>query len=265
MKMRMIWMLAVPMLTAMASLGTERLDWQGREVVFLGDSITDPRHIGCRTNYWGFLAERMGFAARVYGVNGCQMSGMPGQLAKAKAELGDNIDAVFVFAGTNDFNAGVPLGELFEYSEETVVKNGKEAKLRKREPSFDGATFFGRVNRALKDVKSACPKAQVILLTPVHRAFAQFGPTNVQPDERYANTRGLFLSDYVDAIKAAAPLWSVPVIDLYAESGFLPLLPQYDDSVGNPKGDRLHPSTVGHDRLARVIEARLRALPPTFR
>ena len=242
-----------------------RLGWKGREVVFLGDSITDARHIGCTKNYWGFLAERMGFSSRVYGVNGCQMNNMSVQIGRAKAELGDNVDAVFIFAGTNDFNGGVPLGELFAYSEETVSKNGTDVKLRKREPSLDPNTFYGRLNKALLDVKSAYPKAQVILLTPVHRAFAQFGPTNVQPDERYANTRGLFLSDYVDAIKTAAPHWSVPVIDLYAESGFLPLLPQYDDSVGNPKTDRLHPNTVGHDRLSRVIEAHLRALPPSFR
>lgn len=243
----------------------DRLSWEGRDVVFLGDSITDARHIGCETNYWGFLSERMGFAAHVYGINGSRMSGIGGQLQRTRDELGDAVDAVFIFMGSNDFNGNVPRGDWFEESEERVNKNGVETLLKKREFSYDMKTFRGRTNTALRDVKRAYPQAQVILLTPIHRGFAQFSEKNVQPDERYANQLGFFIHDYVEDVKTAGALWSVPVIDLFGESGLLPNERGHDRYIARPDRDRLHPSTAGHDRLARVIEARLRAMPPTFR
>jgi len=243
-----------------------RLSWRGRSVVFLGDSITDKCHVGCETNYWGFLAERMGFTAHVYGVNGNQISHISGQLDKARAELGEEVDAIFIFIGTNDYNAGVPLGAWFDACEAEVNKNGKPTRLKKRDFSFDGATVRGRLNRALAKVKREYPKSQVVLMTPIHRGFATFGPTNVQPDERYANKVGYFIDDMVAEIRRAGELWSVPVIDLYAESGLLPRESEYGFYMAKPgTTDMLHPSTAGHERLARVIEAKLRTLPPTFR
>jgi len=244
----------------------DRLSWRGRSVVFLGDSITDKCHVGCETNYWGFLAERMGFTAHVYGVNGHRLGDVPGQLAAARAALGDDVDAVFVFAGTNDYNGNVPRGEWFVESEESVNKNGKQAQLMKRVCSFDAATVRGRLNVVLSSVKRAYPRAQVILMTPLHRGFATFGAGNVQPDERYANTQGYFIDDVVADVKRAGEIWSVPVIDLYGESGLLPRESEYGFYMAKPgTTDMLHPSTAGHERIARVIEAKLRTMPPSFR
>ena len=244
----------------------DHLSWMGKSVVFLGDSITDKSHVGCETNYWGFLAARMGFTAHVYGMNGWQSDGIPKQVAWAHADLDEDVDAVFLLIGTNDYNAGVPLGEAYVHSTEVVNRNGQPVELKKREPSFDTATFRGRLNVALRTVKTTFPSAQVVVMTPLHRGFAEFGPKNVQPDERYANVRGLFIDDYVRCVREAAALWSSPVIDLYAEAGLLPNEPAYAACFARGgKGDSLHPSTVGHERLARVIAARLAALPPTFR
>ena len=53
-----------------------------KKVLFLGDSITDKRHIGCAKNYWGFLGDWYGFTPLVYGINGQQWSHVAGQ-AKA--------------------------------------------------------------------------------------------------------------------------------------------------------------------------------------
>ena len=33
--------------------------WREAKVAFLGDSITDARHIGCTSNYWNFLERDM--------------------------------------------------------------------------------------------------------------------------------------------------------------------------------------------------------------
>ena len=240
--------------------------WEGKNVVFLGDSITDKCHVGCETNYWGFLADRLRFAAHVYGVNGQQSAHIPAQLARAQTEQGAAIDALFMLIGTNDFNADVPLGPLFVESVETVDKDGVPTRVKKREPYYDPQTFRGRLNVALRQIKTAYPFAQVVVMTPLHRGFAEFGPRNVQPDERYANRIGLFIEDYVQCVREAAALWSSPLIDLYAESGLLPNESAYNAYFARGgKGDSLHPSTRGHERLARVIAARLAIIPPTFK
>lgn len=144
-------------------------------------------------------------------------------------------------------------------------RNAETVSLKHRAFSFDGDTFYGRPNAALKSIKTALPAAQIVLLTPIHRGYANFGPSNIQPDEVHANTLGLYIDDYVRAVREAGSQWSVPVIDLYSECGILPTEPEYDRYLANPKRDRLHPSTRGHERLARVIEMRLKTLPSTFR
>lgn len=224
-----------------------------RRVVFLGDSITDKCHVGCTTNYWGFLGARCGFTPLVYGVNGQQMSHIAAQAAKFKAEHPEGADVIFVFAGTNDFNAGVPLGAWYTYGEETVNKNGAQVRRRRRSFCFDAGTFRGRINGALAYLRENFPQAWIVLLTPVHRGFASFGPKNVQPDESYANACGLFLDDYVAAIKEAGNVWAAKVVDLHAVSGLFPNVRAQDAFISNPKTDRLHPSTAGHARIAEAL------------
>lgn len=242
----------------------DRLSWAGRRVVFFGDSITDPIHVGCTTNYWGFLASRLPCVAEVYGVNGHRWAGLPSQVARAQKDLpADSVDACFVFLGTNDFNADQPLGVWDTIAFKTVDLNGKPTALAQRIPVSGGPTVRGAINEGLGAVRRAFPRAQVILLTPIHRGFAQFGPKNVQPDETFARPSGRFLDDYVQVVREAGARWSCPVIDLYAESGILPNEDAHARFLAKPAStDRLHPSTAGHQRLADVIEARLRAIPP---
>ena len=96
--------------------------WNGKRVAFLGDSITDKIHVGTTKNYWQYLAEMLGLEPMVYGINGNQWNGVYKQAVKLKAEHADDVDAIIIFAGTNDYNAGVPLGEWYSYADkETLV------------------------------------------------------------------------------------------------------------------------------------------------
>ena len=61
--------------------------WKGKKVAFLGDSITDPRHVGCTANYWNYLAQSIGIDAYVYGVNGARSRGIVPQAEKAVRDL----------------------------------------------------------------------------------------------------------------------------------------------------------------------------------
>ena len=97
-----------------AGMNLVQNQWSGKRVAFLGDSITDERHVGTTKNYWQYLAEMLGIVPFVYGINGHQWSDVLGQARKLYVERDDAVDAVVVLAGTNDFNAGVPLGEWYE-------------------------------------------------------------------------------------------------------------------------------------------------------
>ena len=239
--------------------------WKGMKVAFLGDSITDPGHVGCTKNFWNFLVEDLKLDAKVYGVSGHQWSNIPSQVARIHESMDDDLDALFVFVGTNDYMAGVPLGEFYEYSKASANLWGKETLLNRRALSKDPATYCGRINIALEKLKTDFPETQIVLMTPLHRAFFQCSATNVQPPESFANARGLFIDAYADAIRHAGRIWSVPVIDLFAESGLLPENDSYIPYFNNSKTDRLHPNDNGHRRLADLIEAKLNALPATFR
>jgi lysophospholipase L1-like esterase len=224
-----------------------------RKVLFLGDSITDKCHVGCTKNYWGFLGDWYGFSPFVYGINGQQMSDIPAQADKYRAEHPETPDVVFVFAGTNDFNGNVPLGEWYSVSDAKTNKNGSEVVLKKREFIFDRGTFRGRINIAMRHLREAFPGARIVLLTPVHRGYAEFGKRNVQPDESYANTRGLFIDDYVAAVKEAGNVWAAKVVDVNASSGLYPNARSQDAFIHRKDTDRLHPSTAGHERIAEAI------------
>jgi len=224
-----------------------------KKVLFLGDSITDKYHVGCKKNYWGFLGDWYGFTPLVYGINGQQMKHIPAQADKYRAEHSETPDVVFVFAGTNDFNGGVPLGEWYSLSEEKVNKNGRAIVLKKREFVFDVGTFRGRINIAMKHLREAFPGARIVLLTPIHRGYANFSEKNIQPDESYANERGLFIDDYVNVVKEAGNVWAAKVVDINADSGLYPNSPSQDAFIHRPDTDRLHPSTVGHERIAEAI------------
>ena len=240
---------------------TEAAVWLGRfarpqkKVLFLGDSITDARHVGCTKNYWGFLAERYGFKPLVYGINGQRWSDIVAQAKAYGNEHGECPDVVFVFAGTNDFNGNVPLGEWYSLSEEKVNRNGKETVLKKRTLSRDGKTLRGRINVAMEHLVGSFPTAKIVLLTPIHRGYATFGANNVQPDESYANELGLFIDDYVNVIKEAGNVWSAKIVDLNADAGLYPRADSHVPFFSNGERDRLHPSDAGHRRIADAIAA----------
>ena len=68
----------------------------------MGASITDKIHVGTTKNYWQYLSEMLGLEPFVYGINGHQWNGVLEQAGRLQAERGDDIDAILIFAGTND-------------------------------------------------------------------------------------------------------------------------------------------------------------------
>lgn len=239
--------------------------WQGAKVAFLGDSITDAAHIGTTRNYWQDLQDILGIEPWVYGINGHTWEGILNQARRLKEEKGDAVDAIIVFAGTNDFNQGIPIGEWWTYAEEQLNSHGKIMTKPRRTPQTNTNTFRGRINVVMAFLKENFPRQQIILLTPIHRGFAEFGGTNVQPDESFPNDIGIYVEEFVKTIREAGDYWAVPVIDLFSTCGLFPLTPSHAQFFHLKNTDLLHPNAQGHMRIGRTLACQLLNFPSNFK
>lgn len=241
--------------------------WNGARVGIIGDSISDPEASNGPKKYYWYMAQEIGIVPCVVAKNGQQWNEVLPQANRLKKDYGDDIDAILILMGTNDFNAGVPVGEW--YTEEYVkveAANGEPKSMQTRKhrvPNFDQSTFKGRINIALDSLKNMYPHQQIILITPLHRGYAKFAESNIQPDENYTNRCGEYIDAYINTIKEAGNVWSVPVIDLNAISGLFPLNRAQKEYFPREQ-DRLHPTDEGHKRIARALIAYLRCLAPGF-
>ncbi len=240
--------------------------WQGKRIGYIGDSITDPNRKPSETKWWQFLQEWLDATSYVYGVSGRQWNDAINQANKLREEHGDNVDAIMIFLGTNDYNKGIPIGEWYEEIEtEVYAAKGSPKHLEKRRQRhliFDENTFKGRINMAVDSIKRMYPDKQIVLLTPIHRGRFYSNEKNWQPTEDYTNWCGEYLDAYVAAVKEAGNIWSVPVIDCYSLSGLYPMH-ECQDTFSHTF-DRLHPNDQGAKRLARTLYYQLFTLPCTF-
>ncbi len=240
--------------------------WHGKRVGYIGDSVTDPDCYGDKiTKYWSHLHDWLDITPYVYAISGREWNDVPRQARELEKEHGNEVDAIIVFMGTNDFNAGIPIGEWFTEKEEKVMAATGEVKReyvrKKRTPIMSDETFKGRINQGLSSLKDLFPDKQIVLLTPLHRSFADFGERNLQPDENYQNKCGEYIDAYVQAIKEAGNIWGVPVIDFNAVTGLNPMVEGQVSYFYSPDFDRLHPNTEGQLRMARTLMYQLLTLP----
>lgn len=243
--------------------------WQGKRVAYLGDSITDPNNKGAKKKYWSWLQDWLQITPYVYGVSGRQWDDIPRQANKLKDEHGNDFDAILIFMGTNDYNRGIPLGEWWD-ERETMVEygHGGQAKQmvarRQRTPAKTNETYRGRINIALDSLKRMFPDKQIVLLTPIHRSDFHANDKNWQCDESYTNRCGLYIDEYINAVKEAANIWAVPVIDWNASCGLFPLIAAHGQYFKDSKTDLLHPNDKGQQRMARTLMYQLLTLPCVF-
>ena len=142
--------------------------WYGAKVGIIGDSISDPKVANGPEKYYWFMQREIGIIPCVVAQNGQQWNEVLPQAGRLKSEYGDDIDAILILMGTNDFNAGVPVGEWF--TEETVsveAANGEPKSMQTRRHrilNLDPDTFKGRISIALDSLKNMYPSKQIILI-----------------------------------------------------------------------------------------------------
>lgn len=242
--------------------------WKGRNVAYFGDSITDPRNKAASKKYWSWLQDWLGITPWVYAVSGRTWHDIPRQTDKLVKDHDNDVDAIIILIGTNDFANAIPLGRWYNETDGTITaglgRQKRDITLRRRTLSTDSTTYRGRINIAMSKLKSTYPDKQIILLTPLHRGGFYKSNTNWQPTEEWPNEAGLYIDAYVEATKEAANVWAVPVIDLNSTSGLFPMADSHNGYFANPDTDRLHPNNKGHRRIASTLLYQLAALPAGF-
>jgi lysophospholipase L1-like esterase len=198
--------------------------WAGKAWAALGDSITAGN---VSPTYVTALATLLGVTATNLGVGGTRIVGATGQIYDQVASIPGAVDLVTVAGGINDYNNSTSLG--------TMGDTGL-------------TTFYGGVFKISKDILTAHPNAILVWITP-------YDVTSSKDDA--ANSGGVRLRQYVQAIKDVAAVFGCPVIDLHGESG----ISGYTASLF--LGDGLHPNSAGAARYAKVAYDRLLFIEPT--
>lgn len=212
-------------------------NWKNKKAAFIGDSITYGVNTSQGHIYYQLLNNMIGFSS-VYA------DGVAGSCYSKTSDYGTTIipivqrtgnipsgtDLIVIFAGTNDFGHGTPIGEITDTTD---------------------VSFCGAVAKTIIDIVTAFPSSRLVLLTPLHRT----GNTYVGEDT--PNAQGKVLIDYVNALKSVAEKYSIPIIDLYSIYGLNPIIPIVKT---NYITDGLHPNDAGHELLAKRIYPLLEAL-----
>ncbi|MFS0723113.1 SGNH/GDSL hydrolase family protein [Paenibacillus sp. 1P07SE] len=203
--------------------------WQGASWATLGDSIT------AAGGYQPLVQTALGFAqVDNFGRGGCPMTAGSDRDDGATVFMGRYLeqayDCLTIFAGTNDYRLNMPLGELKPIGS-----------------TFDDHTFFGAYQSLIEELLTRNPLCRMNLWTPLQRDKDGYN------SEKH-NGQGCLLADYAAAVQTIGHAYALPVLDLYAVSGFNKL------TLAHFTDDRLHPNQAGYRRIAEAAASFLAAI-----
>ncbi len=202
---------------------------------FLGDSITEG--YGASVPQKCFvkqIEEETGAICNNYGIGGTRIAK---QIKSSKEKEFDkdfcsridsmdvNADIIAVFGGTNDFGHGdAPIGNLNDQTPDS---------------------FYGALNFLYKNLIIKYPDAFIFVITPLHR----IDENNLKGDGS-KEKNSLPLREYVKIIREVADNYSLPILDLFANSGINPSIPTHEEKYTI---DGLHPNDLGHQIISQRI------------
>ena len=210
------------------------MELKGTAINFLGDSITE----GSGTSEPGkrftdILSSEYEIISFNYGIGGTRIARQATPSSEARFdldfcsrvdELEPSSDAVVVFGGTNDFGHGdAPIGTP---DDRTVD------------------TFYGAMHVLCTKLIEKFPGKLIVFITPLHR----LNEDSKNGDNKPYPIGNLY--DYVKIIREVTEIYSIPVLDLFKESGMQPKIPVIKEMF---MPDGLHPNDEGHKILAYKI------------
>ncbi|HDR7801304.1 TPA: SGNH/GDSL hydrolase family protein [Bacillus tropicus] len=209
-----------------------RSRWYGKTWTPMGDSMTEPANLGILMKYHVYIKNEK----RIAEVNTWAQGGRTIAFAesaptrqdyfcKSYLDIPYNSDIFTIFAGVNDYIKGVPLGTFDDRTENT---------------------FYGACHILFKGMIEKYPTKTLAYFTPLQ-----------EMSSKGTNSKGHKLIDYVDAAKAVAAFYSIPVHDQYRACG-LALGVEAVNSIYTV--DKLHPNEAGHERIAKRMSAFIETL-----
>jgi lysophospholipase L1-like esterase len=138
-------------------------------------------------------------------------------------KMHQDFDLITIALGVNDYLRNVPLGSIGINSDATA--------------SFDQSTFYGALRFVLDSIFTANPYTTVVLFTPITKT------------SEAANTLGLVLDDYRNAIVNVGKMYNLPVCHMEM------CLNQMN--VATFLFDGLHPNDEGHRKYADYVASYL--------
>lgn len=209
------------------------MELKGTKINFLGDSITEGAGTSSHDKMFTMLIEReYGAICQNYGIGGTRIARQKTpteekwdrDFISRVPEMDADADIVVVFGGTNDFGHGdAPIGTMSD-----------------RTPY----TFYGALHCLYTALIEKYPDVPIVVLTPLHRITEDI-PTG---DNKPAPVGTL--KEYVNIIREVAEYYSLPVLDLFKESGLQPKIPVIQQKY---VPDGLHPNDAGSEILAHKI------------
>lgn len=194
--------------------------WQGKKWTAFGDSLTE-NNATANNKYHSIISALTGITVNNMGLSGSAYGRPAGSTFYERASsIPSDSDIVTIFGSFNDSASGLPIG--------TPTDTGT-------------STLCGCMNKTLENVFSVKTDMVVGLITPT--PWVQFNPFDGQSQ---------WAQDYVEAIVKVAERWSVPVLDLYHESGLRP----WNTAANNAEfynADGNHPNNRGHEIIAPKI------------
>ena len=218
------------------------MELKGKKIAFLGDSITE----GAGTSdleyvYWKVLEKWTGAECYGYGIGGTRIAPQRTRSAEDRwdqyfgsrvDEMIPDADIVVVFGGTNDFGHGdAAFGQMEDRTQDT---------------------FYGSMHLLMLQLIEKYPKAQLVVMTPLHRLSEDETEYNEIGIPRQGN-----LLRYVDAICEVAAYYGVPVVDLFRTCSIQPKVPVMMELY---MPDGLHPNDVGNEKIAQRLLGLLKTL-----
>lgn len=216
------------------------MELKGTKINFLGDSITEGAGTSSHDKMFTMLIEReYGAICQNYGIGGTRIARQKTpteekwdrDFISRVPEMDNDADIVVVFGGTNDFGHGdAPLGTMDD-----------------RTPY----TFYGALHCLYTALTEKYPDVPVVILTPLHR----LNEDSPKGDNKPAPVGTL--KEYVNIIREVAEYYSLPLLDLFKESGLQPKIPVIQQKY---VPDGLHPNDDGNAILAHKIARFLETL-----
>ena len=191
-----------------------------KTILTLGDSITAGAN-SSTSKYAETLAINLGYKLINKGVSGSTISTNYNDIKTVDLT---NVDIVTIMTGTNGF--GKNLGTIDDVKD--YFNN-------------NGATFYGYLGFIADYARYSNPLLKVYFVTPPQSSY----PT------------GTMMKSILTAFKEVGEKCSVPVIDIYSESGLL----YHNEKVRKfYYSDHIHPTQLGHDIIADFIFNKIKSM-----